>query len=211
MADKLGVYNGTLRLMGERKLASLTEDLEARRVLDEAFPDAVQYALGQGFWRFALRNVRIVSDPNVARDFGYQAAFAKPEDLVRLHAISSDEFMNIPLIHWQEEGGWWLSHDAEIFVSYVSNDSLYGGSLTAWTPNFLRYLQYHLATEIVERLAPSTDVGKLEAKKDTALKDALSKDAMQTAPVWPMVGGWGGLRGGGSLRGDRGRRDRLLG
>ena len=45
MTDKLTVYNETLGLLGERKLASLTEQREPRRVLDGFWDQTVAYCL----------------------------------------------------------------------------------------------------------------------------------------------------------------------
>ena len=46
-SDRLDVYNGALRRLGSRRLASLTENREPRRVLDDIWNNGalVNYAL----------------------------------------------------------------------------------------------------------------------------------------------------------------------
>ena len=47
MASKLSIYNGALRAIGERRLASLTEDRASRRELDDAYDDVVANCLSR--------------------------------------------------------------------------------------------------------------------------------------------------------------------
>lgn len=209
--SKLDLYNRSLLHLGERKLASLTENREPRRVLDDVYPGAIDYTLGQGYWKFAIRTAKIVVDPNVTPTFGYSQAYQKPLDLVRTYKISSEEFMNVPLLQYNEEGSHWFSDSGnEIYVAYVSNDAAYGNDLSRWTEPFIRYFTLHLATEIVDRLAPTGNDNKLEAKKAQALDDALTKDAMEGPTAFLPAGTWlssriGYGRGGRRDRGPRGR------
>ncbi len=47
VTTKLQIFNGALRMCGERKLASLSEDRQPRRLLDDEWADgAVDYCLG---------------------------------------------------------------------------------------------------------------------------------------------------------------------
>ena len=81
MTSKLTLFNGALRLLGERRLASLTEDRPARRYLDDAWDDGlVDDALEQGFWNFATRTVQMTASTSVEPEFGYRYAFQKPDD-----------------------------------------------------------------------------------------------------------------------------------
>jgi hypothetical protein len=63
--SRLSIYNGALRECQERKLASLSEDREPRRVLDDVWNDGdglLRFVLRQKQWRFARRTVEIASE-----------------------------------------------------------------------------------------------------------------------------------------------------
>jgi hypothetical protein len=59
MTDKLGLYNLALGHLEERKLASLTENREPRRVLDDYYDQELAYCLERKFWNFIYRTVSI--------------------------------------------------------------------------------------------------------------------------------------------------------
>ena len=48
MADKLGVYNGILRELGESRLASLTEDRKPRHEIDNVYDSLLEHCLEEG-------------------------------------------------------------------------------------------------------------------------------------------------------------------
>src|SRR5438270_251157 len=80
-------------LCGERFLASLTEEREPRRLLDQAWAsNAVRACLEMGQWNFAMRTIQIDYDSGVEPGFGYNRAFPKPTDWVNTTGVCEDEF-----------------------------------------------------------------------------------------------------------------------
>jgi len=199
MATKLGLYNDALRHLGERKLATLTEQREPRRVLDDAYTSAVNYCLEQGFWKFAQRTKHVFPDTSVAITFGYPYAFAKPVDNVKLFRICADEFFKDPLLDYGEEGPYWFSHLNELYISYISNDPIYGNDLTRWPETFTRYVGYYLASEVADRIAPSVDISKIVSLLEQAKNNAMAKDALQGPVEFLPQGSWTLSRGRGSF------------
>ena len=83
MPSKLSIYNGALTIIGERKLASLTENREPRYKLDEIWDnDMIDRCLQMGQWKFAKRTVELTASPSVTPSFGFQYAFEQPADHV---------------------------------------------------------------------------------------------------------------------------------
>ena len=79
--DKLALYNGSLALLGARKLASLTENQLSRRELDGVFSrGGIRTCLQLGQFNFAIRTVQLDYSPSVEPPFGYTHAFDKPTD-----------------------------------------------------------------------------------------------------------------------------------
>ncbi len=195
-ATKLGLYNGALRILKERKLASLSENREPRRLLDDAYGDGstygvVRYCLEMGQWTFAMRTVRIDYSPSIEPDFGYRYAFDHPADFVRVAAVCQDEFFNTPLLEYADERHYWYASLQAIFVKYVSNHSSYGADLSLWPESFSKIVEARLAFEIAGSLTQGDDKVRLaSAFWKEAKRDAKSIDAMNKPTAFPPVGSW---------------------
>lgn len=215
MTTKLSLYNGALRVLGQPKLASLTEAAERRYLLDDAYDDnAVNFCLSQGNWNFATRATQRDSNPSITPDFGLEYGFDKPSDWVKTTTITSDEFFKCPLVdgEYVDEQSKWFANIDPIYVRYISSDSAYGGDLSIWTPSFVDYFETYLARKIVKNVhQSSTDfdgVMKMEAK---ALTRARSNDGANEGIKFMPATGWARARSGWGGRSDRGRRNNLTG
>lgn len=201
-ASQLGLYNRALGLIGQRKLASLTEGNEGRRALDDEYDSSIQFCLQQGFWNFAMRSVELAPEASLTPTFGFNHAFQKPDDWIRTYQQSADEFFNVPLLDYRDEGGYLLASFDPLYIRFVSNDTQYGLNLTIWPETFKEYVSAELADRIAFRITQSKDTAA-EAKKWVKRKrtDALAKDAMDEPAGRPPQGTWirsrtvnGGLR-----------------
>jgi hypothetical protein len=207
-ATKLGVYNQALGHLGERRLASLSEAREPRRVLDDYYGEAIAHCLEMGPWKFATRLARISQTAGAAPAFGFARAFRKPDDWVRTLQLSEAEHFEPPLIRFAEERGYWYADCTRLHVSYVSNHTVFGGlDLSRWTQLFEDYVVVRLALLACPRIqgaaSRAEDLRKQERK---ALAAAREHDASGAAPQFPPRGSWVTSRAGGL--GNRSRRDR---
>ena len=215
--DKLKIYNGALLLCEERSIASLTVNESARRYLDEVWDDGgIQFCLEQGQWRFAMRSSKFTYDTGITPSFGYQRAFAKPDDWVNTSALCSDEYFNEPHLNYTDEAGYWYSDLDEIYVKYVSNHDNWGMNFAAWPFSFTEYVKAYFASRIVGRLAQKDTIkAGLLAKggiRDTALDTALNRDAMAEPTKFPPRGSWVRARqNNDSNWRDGGNRNQLIG
>ncbi len=218
--SKLQLFNAALTICGERALASLSEDREPRRLLDQVWDDGgVRRCLEMGQWNFAMRAVRVDSDPDVEPEFGYSKAFSKPTDWVVTSALCSDEFFRSPLTEYSDESGYWYADTDPIYLRYVSDDTGYGGDLGLWTQTFCDYVAAHFAGKIILKLTSDKERraeilganldgrGGIEAAR---LLTARNKDAMAKPTSFPPSGNWSKSRRGGS-RNDGGSRGNLIG
>lgn len=209
MATRLGIYNEALRAIGERRLASLTENREPRRLLDDVWDgNGVRYCLERGQWNFAMRTVALEYTSSIEPPFGYGRAFTKPTDLVRICGLSAEAYFNNPLSQYVENAGYWFAEPDTIYVQYVSDDDQYGGDLSLWPETFSTYVAMHFATEIAPKLSVSgSKVQAVEEKAKKSLTDARSNDAMSGPTQFAPMGSWAGARlGGGRMSGRRGGR-----
>lgn len=205
MTTKLQLFNGCLRNVGERKLASLTEGVETRRLLDDIWDDgAVRFVLELGQWNFAVRTSQLTYSPSVSEpDFGYQYAFDRPTDLVRLIAISGDEYFSTPLTAYRPEGEYFWSDLDTIYIQYVSDDDAYGADMSLWPQSFVKLFQAYLARELGPRLKNFNDMDRVNQEFKTKLADAKAKDAMEGPSSFSPPGTWVQSRSRGDYRSKR--------
>lgn len=190
-ADKLALYNEALGHLKERELASLAENREPRRVLDRIWAGAVLWCLEQAKWSFAIRSLNLRPDPNVAPTFGYGFPYRKPDDWLKTVDLSSSERFIGSIDRYVDEGGYWYTDAAPLFVRYVSQGDRYGLDLARWTPSFADLLALRLAEKACGRITAADGLtGDLIKLRNDALKRAKANDAMNTAPALPVEGSW---------------------
>jgi hypothetical protein len=213
MTTRLTLYNDALLLVGERSLASLTEEGEPRRLLDVVWDhNGVDACLEEAQWEFAMRTVRIDYDPGIEPDYGYTRAYDKPDDWILTSAFCSDEFFRVPILRYVDEAGYWFSDYDSVYVRYVSNDASYGGDLSKWPRSFTEFVAAHFASKII--LTLSSDEAKLNlflnpqnpqhSIRGRALLNAKSRCAMASPTQMSVTGSWSNARTRGANRRDGG-------
>lgn len=205
---KLALYNEALRIIGSRKLASLTENRKPRHLLDDAWGGdiAVIRCLERADWNFATRSVEMAYDPGIEPSFGFRRAYAKPDDFVRLTTMSANEYMRDPMTHddYLDEAGYWLCDLDTLYLRFVSSGNDFGLNSGGWPQSFKQLLAAYLAEEIAEPITNSTaHVRKARAIAKDALTLAKSRDAMDEGVKFPPQGSWVRSRGSSARRGHR--------
>lgn len=214
MTDKLSLYNGALTILGERKLASLTENRPPRKKLDDVWDnDLRERVLQHGQWNFAGRSVMLEASPSVTPSFGYQFAFDKPTDFVRTMQVAYDEYFNNPITRYSDEASWLFCDSEQIYMQYVSKDAQWGLDYSLWPENFTEYVEHYMAYKAAPRLI-GVDISQDKLKREMLQMRASAKgtDAMEGPAHFAPKGGWSRSRQGfrtGS--GERGNRSQLIG
>ena len=198
MASRLSIFNGALRALGERRLASVTEDHQSRRECDDAYDDVVANCLEAGFWNFAMRTVELEASTDVVPEFGMTYAYEKPSDWVRTYKMSASERFDPPLEDWHDEGGYIFADIEPLYMRYVSNDTDAGLNLALWPRSFVTFVELSLAMAVCLNVKSSeTTLDMLSKRLRRAKADAMAKDAMNQAVEFPPTGTWVQSRNGG--------------
>jgi hypothetical protein len=202
MTTKLSLFNEALGLLGERPLASTSENREPGRRLNAIWDDgAVKALLESGQWTFATRTISITYSPSIDPSFdgqGYKYAFDKPSDFVRTTELCSDGRFQNEITDYQQDAHYWFCDFDTIYLRYVSIDDAYGNDLSTWPENFKKYAQAWLAV----KLAPTStkdDQNKalmLEKQLERRKVEALATDAMENPTQFPKETSWQKARGG---------------
>lgn len=203
MATKLKLYQGAHLLLKELATGvTVSDDTRFVNTLDIVYDDVLSWALEQGFWNFATRTVSIEASEDQEPQFGYSYAVPKPDDYAgRIVAISGDQRFACPLNDYQEEGGLsgFIFCDVDpLYLRYVSNGVAYGLNLAEWPYSFTRAVEYELAFRVAPHLTTMGEqaMDQLEKRKQKALRDARSKDAINQGATWPPAGRLVRSRGG---------------
>lgn len=205
MTTQLEMYNLALSNIRESTLVDLNETREARYQLDLHYEQDLKWMLEAGFWKFAMRSVKIDYDPNTAAAFGPSRVFNKPDDWIRTYVVSGNENMDPPLDDWLEEGNVFIAASSPIYVRYVSNsDSGYGYDMTRWTARFVTAFAWRLSTSIAPKIMGASEASKagIEATAKSKLGEALTFEALREPTRRPPNGRWNQGRFGGRRSSD---------
>lgn len=149
---KLGLYNNSLLLIGQRKLTGLTEDREPRYLLDDAYAlDAVDYCLEVVKPRFATKTVTLNS-PAVSADHGLDSVHTLPADYLTMVAVYSDDKLDQEVKRYILDDTTIACEHAIIYLRYISDDL--NETYTNWPGSFTRVVTSYLAREICLKLSP---------------------------------------------------------
>jgi hypothetical protein len=194
MADRLSLYNQALGRLEQRRLASLAEQREPRRVLDDYWDQEVAYCLERELWNFSYRAVQMDALTATVPTFGYLYAFSIPDDWIRTRKLSAVPTFNPPLLQVAEEAGYWYTNLTPIFVQYNSNDPDYGMNLGAWPASFTDYVAARLARQACKRITGSSELlagpEGLIKQEDRARRVAAANCAMNEAVGFAPMSGW---------------------
>lgn len=192
MASRLSIYKGALLALGERTIESLSEDTPARYELDVVWDlDGVKRCLEEGFWKFALRTVKLTYDTSITTAFGFSRAFQKDNDFIRTAGIYSDEYLQAPLTHYADELRYIYCDLDTIYFQYVSDHVQFGRNYGSWPETFSDYVHHHFAAQACERITGGrVKKEDMEKKAHKLLVNARSKDAMEGPVKFAPVGSW---------------------
>lgn len=192
MATQLGLYNEACRLLGERKLSGLDDNRPVRHMLDAAWAsNAHDTWLEEAEWLFAIRSVKIGNDASFSPEWGPAYGFSKPDDMVHVTGIYSDEYFQTPLVNYVTEVTHWVT-DAQtiIYVQYVSNGASYGANMGAWPASFAKYVAAFLAFEIAPELKNDTNQKSIAAILMEREKEAKGKNGLKRPSRPAPSGNW---------------------
>lgn len=204
MGTKLSIFNEALRAIGDLRLASLTEDVEARYVLEDAWPDCVEFLFTEGLWNFATKTEKITADPGQPPIPGFTFTFDKPLHWVRTITISPNSLFDTEANYRDENGRIYANFDT-LYIRFVSSEKAVDDQVPNWPPAFSRLVAACLAKECGERLSGNSGKAEaLAADYEKALASAKNKDALDQSKMILRPGNWVRAMRGTSQSRDRG-------
>lgn len=185
--DWLNIYNDALFLLGLDQLITPNDDSERRVKLDKALDQAlVEYHLENTAWQWAVTSTKIDYNPSLEPEWGYQRAFDKPDDLLRIDGVFVDEYFVEPLKNYADEGDTIFAEQDELYLHYVPNTAL--SQPSSWPAFFKKLIAADLARHAALSLG-ADPTRALEAYEERE-RSAFSNDAMASPPQRIASGNW---------------------
>lgn len=204
MTTKLGIWNDALRMVGEHRLVSLTEDTEARYVLENAWEDAKMFVFTEGLWNFATKTMEINADTGQTPIPGFDFVFDKPLYWLRTISISQTSLFDTEATYRDENNKIYANVD-KLYIRFISYERADESQVENWPPAFAKLMAAYLANICAVRISGSkSDADALRALYRDALASAKNKDALDQAQMFTTPGNWIRAMRGSSRRWDRG-------
>lgn len=186
MASQVEIANRALTKIGEARILSLDDDLEAARVIASLWSIVRDAELRARNWNFSILRTSLpalVAAPAWGFDYQYQL----PSDWLRVLQVndfypgpSLSDYRTASEAVWQIEGGKILTDlAAPLKLRYVARIEDTG----SWDASFVEVFACRLAVEICERITQSSTKREFAWKEyDEALKLAVRADAVENPP-----------------------------
>lgn len=175
---KLKLFREALRELGQQTITDTGDADPGPRALAEAYDDAVEYCLRQGYWNFALATTTLATQGGTAM-FGYTYPYPKPSDWVRTVRISEENSFWPPAHDYEDARNEIHSNTTPLYLVYVSNATDAGLSLAEWPDTFAAYVSCEMARRICNRIGGSTvPYEEIDARCKQYLVSSLLKDSL---------------------------------
>lgn len=180
---KLDIFNLALGLLGDQRLVTDADDLEARYALDNVWDRAVEAVFHASYWRFAMLTVSLSHNGALVAMPGYSSRFALPATFYRAHAIFVLSDTRECPVDVRQQGAVLHSTLSPINLRYV--DSALIDDLDEWPIPVVNVVARYLAYLIAERI--HGDPGK--ARDMLAIYQAYLAEAQraEAVPVDPWL------------------------
>lgn len=204
MATKLSIFNEALGAIGDLRLSSLTEDTEARYVLDDAWQDCVEFVFTEGYWNFATKTEVITADLGQIPIPGFSFVFNKPLYWLRTITVSNTSLFDDES-NYRDENNRIYSNFDTLYIKFISSERAVDSEVENWPPTFAKLIAACLAKECAERLSGSgAKAETLAADYSAILASAKNKDALDQSKIVFRPGSWARAMRGSRLNRDRG-------
>lgn len=199
--DWINIYNDALMIMGLEPLTSTSDDSNRRYRLSLALSTGIVEELMEDLsWQFGQTTELLAYDSGIDPDWGYSYAFEKPSALHRIDGLYVDEYQQVPLRQYHDEGDYFYANVTEIYLTFISTTFLTTPS--SWPTYFKKLVAAKMAKDAAPSLkmegADTANAYKIFEERDSSSK---SIDAMQSPPKILASGSWTGSRNRGGNRG----------
>lgn len=187
------IVNLALTRLGQDRVISISDDVEAARVMRSLWDFTRDAVLASYPWKFAIKRTSLPA-LSTAPAYGWERQFTVPEECLRLVQVGDDYVFYTGLLEtFQLEGGVILTDEAAPlrlrYVERVTNVGL-------WPVLFGRVVAMQLAIDACEKLTTSNaKQGALNEAYALAVAQARKQSAIERPPQRADNSDWLNARG----------------
>ena len=173
MASETDICNIALSNLGERPIAIRTEQNQRARACDNRFDDVRDLVLRSHIWNCALKREGPLPSSATAPSWGYDYAYPKPAEMLRLIAVKENEHA------FKIEGDNIVTDSSTLNILYIERVT----DTAKYDSLLVQAIALRLATEIGQDLTGKTELKEnLMRKYREVLSEARSADAAEGTP-----------------------------
>ena len=181
------IYNQALQILGLDEINDNNDDSDRKVKLDVALSaDLVESLLEDTGWHWAITTLKMQANPSLEPDWGFGDVYDKPDDMHRLDGVFQDEFLQVPLKRYKDEGEHIFTEVTELYLQFVSKS--YISDPVFWPPHFRRLVGAAMAKDAA--MALRVDPLIAEARYEEYLNNAKNIDIIQSPPRRLANGEW---------------------
>jgi hypothetical protein len=181
-ATQLSQYQDAIRLFGDARLDLITDEVESRRALDDAWAGSVDFCLRAAPWRAFMKTNVLLAGFGAPLLPGFSDAYAGPVDWLRTHALFQLVGSLERPVDIREQGGSWAANGGAIYIRFVSTDYR-DPTNRPWPEHFAKAQAAHLAFSVADRLTNSAAAGvRMSQLFGSLMTEAIAHDALHEDP-----------------------------
>lgn len=152
MATKIQIWNKALRLLGLPRIAGLTDNVETRYELTDAWSTVPMEVMEAGYWPFSILTTTL-SGTTSSLIPGYTHRHTLPADWLRTIGVATSSDFNASADH-RTESGYLYAQSATVYLRYLSSTKAGDSYVADWSPSFTEAVSMKLALAIAPVLKP---------------------------------------------------------
>jgi hypothetical protein len=202
MATKLQIWKQALVHLEKATITTLTDDVEARYVFENAWAGAVEEAFNSGDWNFAKASAALSPNGALTPAVGWTYAFDYPAGWLRTVTVSNRP--DFGTFHdYGDQGGNLHANTPTLYLRFISSVNAADDKISTWPTMFWRYVALKLAFDTCGKLTSGDTLeDKLSKRMERALMQAKNIDARNENNKVIEPGTWlRARRGGGGIGG----------
>ena len=173
MASEVDICNIALSNLGERPINDRTDENQRARACDNRFDDVRDLVLRSHIWNCALKREGPLPSSATAPSWGYDYAYPKPAEMLRLIAVKENEHA------FKIEGDNIVTDSSTLNILYIERVT----DTAKYDSLLVQAIALRLATEIGQDLTGKTELKEnLMRKYREVLSEARSADAAEGTP-----------------------------
>lgn len=182
---KVGICNIALRLLGQDRISSLDENVEAARILNDIYDYVLKNTLRSHPWNFAIKRGSL-AQLSATPEYGYSYQYQLPTDCLKVIEMSEDD------AEWVIEGRKLLTDEDEATIQYIALIT----DPNEYDSNFVMAFAARLAAEMCYPITSNASLTEAkEAKALDVFVKAKGSDGQEGTPQAEDESSWLDARG----------------